>query len=378
MAADHSSPIRLALCITDLDIGGAEQRLAELALRLDRRQFASEIYAIGPRPADETRSIAPRLEAAGLAVHCLGGRSAAGAPGVTRRLAALLKRQRAEVLLTFLFHANLLGRLAARWAGVPRVACGIRVAERRSKWRLRADRWTSGWVDAYVAVSASVAEFSRLEGGLPADRVMVIPNGIDLSPFDQAAPIDLTTLGMTAGRRAVTYVGRLDPQKGLYEFISAANTWLAPLPDYDLLMVGDGPQRGELEALARRLGLDHRIHFVGWRGDVPAILRASELLVLPSRWEGMPNAVLEAMASRLPVVASNAEGVSELLGPQGAEQIAPLGDMQAMAARIVAIATNPVLAARLRQDNRARVEACFSLGAMVDAYSDLLQRLAGR
>ncbi|HVX64332.1 MAG TPA: glycosyltransferase [Pirellulales bacterium] len=378
MTADASSPIRLALCITDLDIGGAEQRFAELAVRLDRREFLPEIYALGPRPADPLRSIVPRLEAAGLAVHCLNARSAADAPAVTRRLALLLKRQRAEVLLSFLYHANLLGRVAASWAGVPRVACGIRVAERRSRWRLRLDRWTSRWVDAYVVVSESVAAFSRTEGGLPGDRLQVIPNGIDVGRFDQAAPADLTEFGIGPGRRAVTFVGRLDPQKGLAEFLSAASAWLDPLPDCDFLLVGAGPQREELERLVQQRGLSQRVRFAGWRADIPSILRASALLVLPSLWEGMPNVLLEAMACRLPVVATNVEGVGELLGPQSEAQTAPIGDMQTLAAKIVAIASQAELAARLGQSNRHRVESQFSLDAMVAAYSDLLHRLAGR
>lgn len=366
------------MCITDLDIGGAEQRFAELALRLDRRDFSPVIYALGPRPAERQRSIAPRLEAAGLDVHCLNARSVVNAPAVTRRFSALLKQQRAEVLLSFLYHANLLGRAAARWAGVPRVACGIRVAERRSRWRLRLDRWTSRWVDAYVAVSESVAAFSRTEGGLPPDRLLVIPNGIDVGRFDQAAPADLTDFGIGPGRKAVTFVGRLDPQKGLYEFISAAPAWLDPLQDYDLLLVGDGPQREELQRLVQQRGLSHRVRFAGWRPDVPAILRSSAMLVLPSLWEGMPNVLLEAMACRLPVVASNVEGVAELLGPQCDAQIALAGDMQGAAAKIVAIASSADLAARLGQSNRQRVESHFSVEGMVEAYSDLLHRLAGR
>ena len=377
LAADHR-PIRLALCITELRIGGAEQRLADLALRLDRQQFSVEVYSLGPRPKDESRSIAPRLEAAGLPVHCLGGRSLVTAPRVTSRLAAELKRQHAEILLSFLFHANLIGRLAARWARVPRVVCSIRVAERQAEWHLQLDRWTARLVDMYVAVSDSVAEFSRTVGKLPSQRLVVIPNGIDVRTFDQASPTDLTQLGIAAGRKAVTFVGRLDPQKGLAEFISSSRAWLDRLPDHDLLLVGEGPERCPLEALARQTGLSDRVHFAGWRSDVPGILRNSNLLVLPSRWEGMPNVVLEAMGCRLPVVASDVEGVGELLGPAGRQQIAPQGDIGALAERIISIASNPALSESLGEANRRRVEERFSLEAMVDAYSDLLHRLANR
>ncbi len=229
-----------------------------------------------------------------------------------------------------------------------------------------------------MAVSESVANFSKTEGGLPADRVQVIPNGIDVGRFDQAAPADLTEFEIGPGRSAVTFVGRLDPQKGLCEFLAAASAWLDALPDYDLLIVGDGPQRNELERLVQQRGLSRRVRFAGWRSDIPAILRASAMLVLPSLWEGMPNVLLEAMACRLPLVASNVEGVAELLGPQSDAQMAPVGDTQTLAAKIVAIGSDAELAARLGQSNRHRVEAHFSVDAMVAAYSNLLRRLAGR
>ena len=375
----NPSPVRLALCITELDIGGAERCLAELALRLDRRQFSVAVYSLGPRGGDGGRSLVPKLEAAGIEVHCLGGRGASDAPRTVRRLARLLKTQQAEILQSFLFHANFIGRIAARWAGVPHVVSGIRVAERHARWHLRLDRWTARLVEAYVAVSESVAEFSRGEGGVSAERLTVIPNGVDAARFDAAAPLDLRELGIPAGRRAVTYVGRLEPQKGLDDLISRARDWLDLLPGHDLLLVGDGPQRGELEDLAGRLGLSGRVRFAGWRGNVPEILRASEILVLPSRWEGMPNVLLEAMACRLPVVAMNVEGVAEALGAENLDaQTAPAGDFHVFAEKLGAIASSQALAARLGDENRRRVEEKFTLDAMVGAYAALFRRLAGR
>ena len=121
----------------------------------------------------------------------------------------------------------------------------------------------------------------------------------------------------------VTFVGRLEKQKGVNWLIESAPLWLAELPDCHLLLVGDGPMRATLESAAAASGLGERIHFAGWRADVPEILAASDLLVLPSAWEGMPNVVLEAMASRRPVVATDVEGVRELLGPGADLQTVP-------------------------------------------------------
>ena len=371
-------PVRVALCITELEVGGAERCLAELAIGLDRGRFSPVVYSLGPRPDDNERSLVGRLETAGIEVHCLGARGMLDAPRVAWKLARLLKSQPAEVLQTFLFHANLIGRFAARWAATPHVAAGIRVAERRSRWRLAIDRWTSRFVDRYVAVSQAVARFSQTEGGLPAERIVVIPNGVDVRIFDSATPADLADFGIRAGRRSATYVGRLDPQKGLHEMIANSASWLERLADFDLLLVGDGPQRQELEALTRKLKLDQRIRFSGWRRDVPSILKASEMLLLPSRWEGMPNVVLEAMACRLPVVAMDVEGVGELLGPNRGEQTAPAGNFQVFADKALAIASSAELRARLGAENRLRVEQSFTIEAMIAAYAALFDELAGR
>lgn len=370
--------MRIALCITELEVGGAERCLAELALRLDRSRFAVAVYSLGSRPIDDERSLVPKLESAGIEACCLGGRRALDAPRIAWKLARRLKAQRAEIVLTFLFHANLIGRFAARWAGSPHVVSGIRVAERESRWHLSLDRWTSRLVDRYVAVSQSVAAFSEREGGLPRERIVVIPNGVDIAIFDAAAPADLTELGLGRSRRTATYIGRLEPQKGLEALIASSKAWLERLPDHDLLLVGDGPQRKELESLVLRLGLDERVRFAGWRRDVPAILRASEMLLLPSRWEGMPNVVLEAMACRLPIVAMDVEGVGELLGPQRGEQTAPAGDLQVFAEKLFAIASSADLRARLGAENRRRVEQAFTWDAMVAAYAALFDELVGR
>ena len=306
--------IRIALCITDLDVGGAERHLTELAVRADRRRFAPVVYCLGAQPPREEASCVPALLAAGVEVHCLGGHAIWQFPVVARRLSRLLAAERPQIVQTFLFHANIVGRIAARRAGVKAVVAGVRVAERAARWHLRLDRMTQRWVERYVCVSRSVADFSIEQGGLPPEKLVVIPNGIDLDKYPARQPADLRALGIGAGRRAVTFVGRLEPQKGVDWLIEAAPRWLAELPDCDLLLVGEGPLRASLETAARTAGIAQRVHFVGWRPDVPEILAASGLLVLPSAWEGMPNVVLEAMASRRPVVATDVEGVRELLG----------------------------------------------------------------
>ena len=364
----------IALCITDLNFGGAEHCLVELATRLDRSRFTPMVYCLSPEPAPGESMLIPALLSAGVEVESLGARKAADFLGVVARLARKLRQRKTSILQTFLFHANFVGRIAAWRAGVPHVLCGIRVAERNSSWHLWLDYATQRAVEQYVCVSQSVARFAADTVRLPAHKLVVIPNGIDMSRFNQVAPANLAGLGVSA-RRLITFVGRLDIQKGVSRLLSLAGDWLRRLPDCDLLLVGKGPLETELRQQSEELGISERVHFAGWRPDIPAILAASSLLVLTSAWEGMPNAVLEAMASGLPVVATQVEGVCELLGPTFQEQSVLHGKWEAFSDLVVRILSNRGLAHRLGQENRTRSEQHFSIGRMVESYEALWEQI---
>jgi glycosyltransferase involved in cell wall biosynthesis len=369
--------VKIALCITDLDVGGAEQSLVALATHLHRTRFIPTVYCLGPKPLGPEPSCLPPLEAAGIEVQFLDGRGPLAFPRVVRRLKRHFLRQQPNLVQTFLFHANVVGRIAARRASVPRVACGIRVAERSSHWHLWVDRLTSRNVDRYVCVSQAVARFSVDRGRLSADRIAVIPNGVDLERYPASNPIDPRALGIAGGRRFVTFVGRLEPQKGLRWLIQSAPNWLARVPGCDLLVVGRGPERERLERLCLETGIADRVHWAGWRDDVPEVLAASQLVVLPSRWEGMPNVLLQAMASGLAVVASDVEGVRELLGESAEPQLVRYGDSATLAERLVGLLTDRSRAAELGKRNRERTERQFTIGRMVAAYEELWASMVG-
>jgi glycosyltransferase involved in cell wall biosynthesis len=171
------------------------------------------------------------------------------------------------------------------------------------------------------------------------------------------------------------FIGRLHHQKGLDWLLSLAPRLFQALERYDLLLVGDGPQRTRLEQLANHLGIHHRVHFAGQRDDASSILAASSILLLPSRWEGMPNVVLEAMAAAKPIVATRVAGVSQLLGPSFQQQSADCGDVDGFAERVIHVLQDEAEADRLGRRNRARAAERFSLNAMVQAYAQLYESL---
>jgi glycosyltransferase involved in cell wall biosynthesis len=364
--------IRLAFVITELAVGGAEKCLVSLATRLDRERYEPAVYSLKARPPAGKDGLVRQLEAAGVPVTFLDLRSSWQFFGAVRRLAELLRQQQPPIVQTFLFHANVVGTLAARRAGVAKIVAGIRVADPRW-WRAVVEKQVLRRADVTVCVSQSVAEFCRRHR---YRRHVVIPNGVDLAAYQNAPPLDLTTLGLASGKRAILYVGRLDKQKGLVEFLRAAPRVLPGLREHDLLLVGDGPQRKELERLAKSLGISDRVHFAGWRADVPAILAAADMLVLPSRYEGMPNVVLEALAAGKPVVATRAEGVVELLGQAADRQTVALGKPDEMWAKIGEFAQFPQSLHELRNLNRFRAENEFSLPAVIAQYDRLYSVLA--
>jgi glycosyltransferase involved in cell wall biosynthesis len=369
-----NQPRKLAFLITELEIGGAERCLTNLVLGLDRRRFEPAVYSLWPRPLPEQDELVASLESAGVPVHFLELRLPRHLHQGSRKLNRLLASQRPDLLQTFLFHANILGAFTGWRLKVPRIVQGMRVAD-RSAWRMMLERVTARFADRIVCVSESVAAMAREEVRLPPEKLCVIPNGIDANQYPAPAAIDLTALGVPLGRRAIAVIGRLHAQKGLDWLLRVAPRILRDFPDVDFVLAGRGPDAEPLRQLADSLQIGSRVHLVGWRSDVPAILRSCSLLILPSRWEGMPNVLLEAMASALPVVATQAEGVTEILGPLADRQVVRFGDDEGLLDCVASFLRDASYARHLGALNRSRVESEFSLPQMVARYERLYGEL---
>jgi glycosyltransferase involved in cell wall biosynthesis len=313
-------------------------------------------------PADAR--VQRRVES-GIPVHFLGLRSRWRFFSAVTQLAEFFAQAVSDLVQCFLFHANVVGTLAARRCGVRHVCTGLRVTERQA-WRWWMLRWIDRHVTRRVCVSQSVAEAAEVRGRLSAERTVVIPNGIQVADDPNLPSADVTQFGVPSDRHAITFVGRLHWQKGVDWLLRLMPDALASLPRHDLLIVGVGPQQAKLKRLAGSLGIGKRVHFAGWCDNVAAVLRASQLFVLPSRWEGMPNALLEAMASGLPVVAADVEGVTELLGETASEQVVPAHDAEAFKRKLIRWCSEPAIAARLGSENRRIAERSFSLERMIE------------
>ena len=364
-----AQPVRIAFCITDLDPGGAEQALVQIVTRLDRSEWEPAVFCLS-QPGE----LVERLESAGIPVRCFGARAARNV-GVLVGLRRALREFRPQILQTFLYHANIAGRVAGWTARVPHIVCGIRVAERRSRFRLRLDRWTDWMVERHVCVSEGVAEFARTVGRLPAAKIVAIPNGVDAKRFAEAPPADLIEFGIPANARTLLFVGRLDFQKAPELLIEAAARCLPAHPDAHVLLVGDGSLRDPLAAQAQETTIADRIHFAGPRSNVPGLMRSACALVLPSRWEGLPNVVLEAMAAGLPVIATAVEGTGEVVRSGETGWLVPADSVAALADAITAVLDRPELAAALASTAQRLVSECFTWERSAAGYASLYRSL---
>jgi glycosyltransferase involved in cell wall biosynthesis len=363
------SPTPIAFCITDLDLGGAERALVQIVTRLDRSEWAPVVYCLSGQ--GELVSV---LKQAGVETYCLnaGRRDVL----VIWRLARLLRRQRPVLLQTFLFHANLAGRLAAWLAGVPIVVSGIRVAEREKTWHLRLERWTRRFVTHHVCVSQSVADFSERELGLSPESVSVIANGVDADAITAVTVASLDEFDIPVGEPVLLFVGRLHPQKGLMTLLEAMRVLVIDEHrKIQLLIAGAGPLEKEGRKFVAERGLGPCVHWLGARRDVPSLMRASTLLVLPSRWEGMPNVVLEAMAAGLPVVATAVDGTVEVVTSEITGTLCRPEDPRALADAIRSVLDAPEAARECADRAQQSVRKHFTWTHSAAAYVRLWRLL---
>ena len=361
--------VAILYLITDLDVGGAERVLLETVRRLDRSCFHPSVCSLAPAGA-----LAEEFAGLGVPVFDLGLRGFHDLARASGALLHLLRRQRFDVLHSHLFHANVLGRLTAWRAGVPVVVSTIHVAEPR-RWHLVLERWTAPLATQLVAVSAGVRAHMVERARLRAERILVIPNGVDVSRFSLARGEFRRREGIPAGCTLITTIGRLDTQKGFPYLLEAAREVALRHPDVCFLVVGEGPRRRDLVSLRDRLGLKERVRFLGFRTDVPQILADSDLFVLPSLWEGFPIALLEAMAAGLPVVATDVPGVAEVVTDGETGLVVPRKDVGALAEALCRLLDDADLRRWLARAGQRKVEREFGWEKVVAATMSLYERL---
>lgn len=362
--------IKLLFLIPTLDRSGAEKQLMLLATHLARPEFEVHVAALtrsGPYAED--------LKAAGIPVTVLGKRFRCD-PLAWWRLRSFLRSQQPDVLHTWLFAANAYGRLAVgAKPSFPVVVSERCVDSWKSGWQLWLDRKLAPRTARLVGNSQSVADFYR-DLGLPAARLAVIRNGIDLpETAPDARKAVRCELGLPPTAHVVGFVGRLARQKRIMDLIWAFELIRVMEGEAHFVIVGDGPERTALEHFTRSLEIAPRVRFLGHREDAQRLLPAFDLFWLASDFEGLSNGIMEAMAAGLPVVASDILPNRELVVPGETGYLAPVGDRVAFAQLGQRLLLDRPLARKLGEAGRQRMAAEFSVDRMVQSYTRLYREV---
>ena len=383
----NGEPLRVLHVITRMIVGGAQENTILSCALVDRARFRSEILT-GPQTGPEG-SLHGEARMRGVTLHV--------EPALVRemhplkdmlalvRLVRFLRRGRYDVVHTHSSKAGILGRLAARLAGVPVVVHTVHgwafTPERPwavFRFYVWLERLCARWCGTLIVVAKSDREEGLALGIGRQEQYMLIRSGIEIEAYR-----DVTVTAAEA-RQAISVplnafvvgsVGRLSPQKAPLDLVAAFADLAQERADAHLVMVGDGPLLGEVEAAVARAGLGHRVHLLGLRRDVPVLLRAFDVLALSSRWEGLPRVFPQAMAAGLPVVAVRVDGAVDAIVQGESGWLVDVGDRAGLAARLLELALDPERARRMGDAGRARVEE-FSAARMVRQLEGLYERLA--
>ncbi|MFM7734369.1 MAG: glycosyltransferase, partial [Alphaproteobacteria bacterium] len=327
--------IRVAYVVDHLQIGGAQSHLLQVVRGLDRRAWQPEVWTAGERPGD----LASVFEQEGVPVRSFGIEKTLISPKTlvaARRVARDLRSRDVAVVHGYLFEGNLLAALAGRLGRRPVTLVSKRSLDRYDRIDRRLAAAVSNRLADKVTVNAvAVGDLVREHEWCPAERMVLIPNGVAL-PARPLSPAG-TTRPEGPGGPVVGMVGRLGWKKGYQHALRAAAIVREALPGVRFDVVGEGAQRAELEDLARSLGLEDTVRFLGKRRDVADLMAGFDCYMLSSVIEGMPNALLEAMALGRPVVTTSAGGSAEVVVDGESGLVVPPGDPAALAEAVLRI-----------------------------------------
>jgi glycosyltransferase involved in cell wall biosynthesis len=355
-----AGPIPLAVVMTSFDSGGTERQMTEVVRRLDPTRWAVHLACLHARGPCYQRAAERAVSVGEFPIY--GFRR----PQTWRQALAFARwctQHQIAIVQTSDFYTNVFGLPAAAFARVP-----VRIGSRRG---LNFDRSPSqlatqraAFACAHKVVANSEASAAKLRAEGVADRkVAIVPNGLDVDRF--AAPL------IRKIHRRVILVANLRPEKGHDVLVHSAADVLRRYPDARFDLVGCGPEHDAIRAQLAELNISEAFRLLGEREDVPELLANADIFVLPSRTESMPNALLEAMAAAMPIVASSVGGIPHVIDNDRTGLLTAPGDARALASRICQLMGDAALSVRLGQAARAEVQARYSFERMISALDAL-------
>ena len=373
--------IRLIIIITDLNTGGAEIMLLKLLQHIDRMKFDPVVISI-----QDMGECGSKIVNLNIPVFTLGMRP--GIPGLLPffRLIFLLRRLMPDVVHTWMYHADLLGGLAARLAGIRTVVWCLRnsdLSPTRTKMAtrivVRLCAFVSSWLPLRILTCSDRASAIHIDVGYPAGKMCLIPNGFDLERFVpdiNARKAVRTELNLSDDVQLIGLIARDDPQKNHFGFINAAMIVHQVMPDVHFLLAGSGIDYSN-HPLVQRIeesGLRCHFHLLGRRDDIPCLMASLDLLASPSFGEAFPNVLGEAMACGVPCVVTDVGDSADIIGETG--RVVDSGDMASFARHLIALLQLPVEErSALGERARMRVRDMYEINDIARHYEDLYVRL---
>jgi len=377
MINKESTKIKMLHLITGLNTGGAEMMLYKLLSYIDRESFEVRVISlmdIGP--------VGRKIQELGVPVRALGMRRSVPNPLSLLRLVRWIRQDPPHYIQTWMYHADLIGGLAAKLTGGIPVIWGIRhskldprSSKRTTFWIARACALLSHWLPARIVCCSEASRRIHMDLGYAGEIMTVIPNGFDLATFkpDPEARLSVRReLGIPEETPLIGLVGRFNPQKDHHNFICAAACLNASMPDVHFMLCGEGVTREnpELVKWITAADISARCHLLGRREDIPRLTAALDIAASSSYSEGFPNVIGEAMACGVPCVVTDAGDSALIVGATG--RVVPPGNPQALAEGwSELIKMGPEGRSRLGSAARHRIEKLFNLPLIVARYEKL-------
>jgi len=359
--------------MTRLPVGGVEHQLFLVLKHYDKSRVLPVVCSLS-----DTGEVGREIAAAGIEVISLNKLAHGFDYSIVRDLRRIIRQRNIHVVRTHQYHANLYGRIAAIIEKVPCIVASVHNIYTRDRkiHRRIINQILAGLTDKVVAVSEAVRRDIVAYDHVSADKVMVIHNGIELARFSGTDGSAVRReFGIRPDSTVIGTVGRLTEQKGHKYLFEAFAATVRGFPQLRLLIVGDGPQRAVLEQTAESLNIRDKVIFTGTRRDVPPMLAAMDVFVFPSLWEGMPNALAEAMAAGLPIIASDIPQNRELIDHEKSGLVFTSGSSDAMVLMLKRMLEHMHLAKELGRAARTRIAESFIIEQTINRYMACFQEI---
>lgn len=366
--------IKIGYIIDNLGRAGTQTFLVKLTRGLTDYGYDQRVYCLNN---STNKEVIQSLKDCGVSVVVIGKLQLILITGLLRLIIEFTV-WRPHIIQTFLPFGDIIGRTVARITNIPVIVSSIRARNVDKKWwQFLLDKITIRWVNKVVFNSNQIIPFAIAHEGIHKSHVVYIPNGIDVP---QKIPVKTLSgirkhFNIDPSISVIGTVGRLCPQKGYQYLLQAYRKVSQKEPDSALLIIGDGPLQTQLQEEAEHLGIANHITFLKERTDISELLSIMDVYVQSSLWEGMPNAVMEAMAAGKPIVLTNVDGGRELIEDQVTGWLVEPADIKALASSILYVLKNKDEAKRVGATASEHVHKNYPLDKMISSYNELYRGL---